>query len=75
MSERDKKIYNRNQLINSAYYFETLVLNAINKKLADENKFMLNKSVKVEAYNREFDIIISDGIDGLEGQTVVEIKL
>ncbi len=75
MNEQDKKIYNRNQLINSAYYFETLVLNAINKKLADENNSMLNKSVKVEAYNREFDAIIPDGIDGLEGQTVVEIKL
>ncbi|MHB9925927.1 SIR2 family protein [Clostridium botulinum] len=70
MNEQDKKIYSRN-----AYYFETLVLNAIDKRLADENKSITNKSVKIEAHNIELDVIIPDGIDGLEGQTVVEIKL
>ncbi|KEJ01860.1 SIR2 family protein [Clostridium botulinum] len=70
MNEQDKKIYSRN-----AYYFETLVLNAIDKRLADENKSITNKSVKIEAHNIELDAIIPDGIDGLEGQTVVEIKL
>lgn len=70
MNEQDKKIYSRN-----AYYFETLVLNAIDKRLADENKSITNKSVKIEAHNIELDAIIPDGIDELEGQTVVEIKL
>lgn len=75
MDKQDKKIYSRNELIRSAYYFETLVLNAINKKLADENKMISNKYVKFETYDRGFDAIIPNGIDGLEGQTVVEVNL
>lgn len=74
MNEQEKRIYNKNELITSAYYFETLVLNAINKKLVDENKLQLNKYVKFGRF-AEFDAIIPDGIDGLLGKTIVEIKL
>ncbi|AVK47243.1 hypothetical protein AXY43_03965 [Clostridium sp. MF28] len=74
MDNTNKNMINNRNLINNGYYFESLVLNAIDKKLEEENKLLLNKYVKVDNFY-EFDAIIPEGIDGLEGQTVVDVKL
>lgn len=74
MKNKEKGLYGNNQLINSNYYFEALVLNAVNKKLDQENKVHINKYVQNDKFGG-LQGIIPEGIGSLVGQTVVEVKL
>ncbi|WP_291651751.1 SIR2 family protein [Clostridium sp.] len=74
MYSENKNTTSNKTLINSLYYFELLVLNAINNKLKEENKSVLNKNIKAGKF-LAINAIVPDGIDGLSGQTVVEVRL
>lgn len=47
MYGENKNVTSNKTLNNIVYYFESLVLNSINKKLEEENKVALNKNIKV----------------------------
>lgn len=74
MDSENKNEINNKTLINATYYFESLVLSSINKRLEDEKKSALNKNIKVGKFFA-INTIMPDGIYGLNGQTVVEVKL
>lgn len=72
----NKYIIKRREMIRNSYYFESLVMNAISKYLEKENKILIGDYLNNEDNKIvEFDGIIPDGIDGLEGQTALEIRL
>lgn len=74
----NKYINNKNHIIRTTYIFETLVLNALQEYLQKENKRLISSEYGNEENNlsfHEFDGVILEGIDELEGQTVIEIKL
>lgn len=74
MYGENKNVTSNKTLNNIVYYFESLVLNSINKKLEEENKVALNKNIKVGKF-LVINAIIPDGIAGLNGQTIIEVRL
>lgn len=74
MYSENKNATSNKTLINIMYYFESLVLNSINKKLKEENKLSLNKNIKVGKFSA-INAIIPEGIDGLSGETIIEVIL
>lgn len=67
MDSENKNEINNKTLINATYYFESLVLSSINKRLEDEKKSALNKNIKVGKFFA-INTIMPDGIYGLNGQ-------
>lgn len=60
-----------------AYYvFETIILNLLKEYVKKQNKILImNKIIKMETMNFEFDAVAPDGLDDLPAETVIELKL
>lgn len=73
MNDINKDSNNINSLLDYRY-FEKMVITALNKKLENEDISTPNEFILTQEYDRGINVIIKNGIDGLDGKTGVVIK-
>ncbi|NNU76355.1 SIR2 family protein [Clostridium estertheticum] len=76
MEITSKYLDTKNGFMESRYAFKTLVLKSISNHFFEKEKkeLILNYHICKDKHIYEFDGIISDGVEGLEGGTIIEVK-